>query len=130
MCSCTSGYCPKFEKGLDCPYEGTPLQEQVEQVEDALQKALNVIEAFVVLEKELRNDVYQAQLDALDWMNKYNIAAAPRDPDYEQLRARVYELTHLNAELEVRNERQSEIIMLAQHYVAEDVARVLRGEIF
>lgn len=60
---------------------GVPLQEQVEQVEDALGKALSVIEAFVEQEKDLRTLVYQAQLDAQDWQNKYN-AAAHFEPAY------------------------------------------------
>jgi chromosome segregation ATPase len=50
----------------------TPLQEQVEQVEEALDKALSVIEAFVKLEFELRDDVYKAQVEAQDWCNRYN----------------------------------------------------------
>lgn len=57
---------------------GVSLQEQVEQVEDALGKALTVIEAFVEQEKDLRTQVYQAQLDAQDWQNKYNEAAKYR----------------------------------------------------
>lgn len=135
---------------------GISLQEQVEQVEDSLRKALNVIEAFVALEKELRNDVYQAQLDAQDWMNKYvrtrdlcndyfnrlgNQSDSIRDllaeketwekaflmtgeegteiigelrHDLENFRARVFELTNLNAELEVRNDRQANMILDAR----------------
>lgn len=145
-----------------CPVSdsiGVPLQdqvEQVEQVEDALGKALTVIEAFVEQEKDLRTLVYQAQLDAQDWQNKYRTEKAWADIeqsakmamframdakyvdhtdgykddigrlegllydekqktlDYENLRARVYKLTDENAQLEVRNERQKEMIEYAK----------------
>lgn len=56
------------------PTYGIPLQEQVEQVEDALSKALELIEALVKERNEHANDVYQAQVEAQDWQNQFNQA--------------------------------------------------------
>lgn len=64
---------------------GVPLQEQVEQVEHALSKAIDVIEALVTREQELANDVYQAQVDAQDWQNKYNSVVGERNAAWKEL---------------------------------------------
>lgn len=62
-------------------YDSTPLQDQIEQaddhiskLEDALEKTVDVISALLAERLERKNDVYQAQLDAQDWQNKYNEA--------------------------------------------------------
>lgn len=61
----------------DC-FDGTPLQEQVEKVEahnllleDALTKCTDVIAALMGERKDLTEQVYQAQVDAQDWQNRY-----------------------------------------------------------
>lgn len=60
-------------------HDSTPLQEQVEKAEtdlelvrDCLAKAIDVIEAMAAERQQAATDVYQAQLDAQDWQNKYN----------------------------------------------------------
>lgn len=101
----TDGYLAQQEDAPESGSIGVPLQEQVE---DALGKALNVVEAYVTLEKDLRTELYQAQLDAQDWQNKYHQSVTDAGNGAGNLMARILELTDKNADLEVRNENQAE----------------------
>lgn len=119
------------------PSYGIPLQEQVEStethnrlLEDALTKCTDVIAALMGERKDLADQVYQAQVDAQDWQNKYRTSvgrcldaefrlqslsdgsAAKHDLDWihdlerqrETLELRVFQLTHDNTQLELKLE--------------------------
>jgi hypothetical protein len=99
-------YCPTCGErdcvSLDLGLDGTPLQEQVEQadhqinlLETAVEKAVDVIEALVKERQDQADQIYQAQLDAQDWQNRY-IGVANRGYSSDQQ----VEITELNRLLE------------------------------
>lgn len=83
--------------------DNTPLQEQIEQadkgielLEDALNKTVDVIAALMGERKDLHEQLYQAQVDAQEWQNKFrdeNAVADGRIPIIQELTNEVAELT-------------------------------------
>lgn len=105
---CTESCCGGEDSFFNNEYDSdnTPLQDQVEQqdahifsLEDALEKTVDVIAALMGERKDLYDQLYQAQVDAQDWQNRYNEfqrSIGPRICDAEQIRELTNEVAEAN----------------------------------
>lgn len=93
------------------PSDGTPPQEMAEELDKHNQLLQTALDDALKVIVELRNDVYQAQIDAQDWQNKYNSVTLYQNMKHtgyvDHLKNRIDELTDQNAQLEIEVESLS-----------------------